>query len=123
MNSSSNSKNPTLSSLTGRGKVGDDVLPAPSLRRDSEEVKPTPIRILLADSEAVFRVGTVKILAVESDLEVVAQTESLPETLDALATTTTDVVLFGSSLSPRPAETVSEIMRRAPPKAKLVVVT
>ena len=97
--------------------------PAPSTAHDSEEAKPGPVRIILADSEAIFRVGMAKIFAVESDLEVVAQTDSLPQTLNAVATTPADVILFETGLSPTPAEAVSEIARRAPPEAKLVLVT
>ena len=39
------------------------------------------IRIILADSEAIFRVGMARIFSVESDLEVVAQTDNLPQTI------------------------------------------
>ena len=42
---------------------------------------PQPIRIILADSEAIFRVGMSKIFALQEDLEVVAQTETLAQTL------------------------------------------
>jgi len=63
-----------------------------------------------------------RIFAVEKDLEVVAQTESLPQTLDAAANTPADVILFETGLSPTPAEAVSEIARRALPEAKLVLV-
>ena len=64
-----------------------------------------------------------KIFAAENDLETVAQTESLPQTLNAVATIAADVILFETGLSPTPAEAVSEIARRAPPEAKLVLVT
>ena len=67
--------------------------------------------------------GMARILAVESDLEVVAQTESLPQTLSVIATTPADVILFETGLSPTPAEAASEIARRALPGAKLVLVT
>ena len=40
-----------------------------------------PLRIILADSEAIFRVGMSRIFAQWKDLEVVAQTETLPQTL------------------------------------------
>ena len=82
-----------------------------------------PIRIILADSEAIFRVGMARIFAVESDLEVVAQTETWPQTLNAVAATPADVILFETGLSPTPAEAVSEITRRVLPEAKLVLVT
>jgi len=87
----------------------------------SEGANPTPMRIILADSEAIFRVGMAKIFAAESDLEVVAQTESLPQTFNVIASTAADVILFETGLSPTPAEAVSEIVRRAA-QAKLVLV-
>ncbi len=104
-------------------KAREPNVPATSTERESEEGKPTPVRIILADSEAIFRVGMAKIFAAESDLDVVAQTESLPQTLHAVATVPTDVILFETGLSPTPAEAVSEIARRALPEAKLVLVT
>jgi len=82
-----------------------------------------PIRIILADSEAIFRVGMAKIFAVESDLEVVASADSIPQTLNAVASNPAEIILFETGLSPTPAEAVSEVMRRALPGAKVVVVT
>src|SRR6516165_10237508 len=108
---------------SNRGKARDDNQSASSQEHESGEVRTAPIRIILADSEAIFRVGMAKIFAVESDLEVVAQTESLPQTLNAVATTPSDVILFETGLSPTPAEAVSEIARRALPATKLVLVT
>jgi DNA-binding NarL/FixJ family response regulator len=81
------------------------------------------IRIILADSEAIFRVGMSRILAQWDDLEVVAQTETLAQTLSTVASTPADVILFEVGLSPSPADAVSEIAARAPEGAKLVVVT
>ncbi|MGC2110206.1 MAG: response regulator transcription factor [Candidatus Korobacteraceae bacterium] len=77
----------------------------------------------MADSEAIFRVGMSKILALEEDLDVVAQTETLAQTLNAVASIPADVVLFEVGLSPTPAEAISEAARRALPGAKLIVVT
>jgi len=82
-----------------------------------------PVRIILADSEAIFRVGMSRIFAQWEDLEVVAQTETLPQTLHAVAATPADVVLFEVGLAPSPADAVSEIAARALPGANLVVVT
>src|SRR5581483_6229416 len=84
---------------------------------------PRTIRIILADSEAIFRVGMSKIFALQDDLQVVAQTETLTHTLNAVATTPADVILFESGLSPNPADAISEVARRALPGAKLVLVT
>ncbi len=81
-------------------------------------------RIILADSEAIFRMGMARIFSGESDLEVVAQTDSLPQTLAVVAETPADVILFEAGLSPTPAEAVSEVARRAAlPTAKLILVT
>jgi len=122
--SSSGPRNPTWAAKpVSRGKASGEIVTAFSPPNDSEEAKPAPIRIILADSEAIFRVGIAKICTVESDLEVVAQTESLPQTLEAVATTAADVILFETGLSPTPVEAVSEIARRALPGAKLVLVT
>ncbi|HUI83654.1 MAG TPA: response regulator transcription factor [Candidatus Binatia bacterium] len=81
------------------------------------------IRIILADSEAIFRVGMSKIFALQDDLEIVAQTETLAQTLNAVATIPCDIVLFESGLSPSPPDAVSEVGRRALPGAKVILVT
>src|SRR5271166_4661477 len=123
--SSSGSKNSTWAAKSGNrgGKAREPSLLASSAAHESEEARPAPVRIILADTEAIFRVGMAKILAAESGLEVVAQTESLPQTLNVVATTAADVILFETGLSPTPAEAVSEIARGALPEAKLVLVT
>ena len=41
------------------------------------QVKPGVIRIILADSQAIYRVGIRKVFALEDDLRVVAQADSL----------------------------------------------
>src|SRR5271166_3873002 len=75
--------------------------------QNSDDVERKPIRVILADSETIFRVGMSRILALEDDLDVVAQTDTLAHTLEVLATTDADVILFESGLSPTPAEAVS----------------
>jgi two-component system, NarL family, nitrate/nitrite response regulator NarL len=85
---------------------------------DSSEL----INVILADSQAIFRVGTSKILTAESDIRVVAQTETLGETLAAVSNGNADLLLFEARISPTPVEAVSEIVKRAP-KLKLVIMT
>ncbi len=80
------------------------------------------MRIILADSEAIFRVGMGKIFALEKDLEVVAQTETLQQTLAAVSDTPADIILFEAGLSPNPSDAISEIIRRAEPGTKVIVV-
>lgn len=83
---------------------------------------PASVRVVLADSQSIFRVGVRKIFALEDDMRVVAQAETLGQTLAAVSNSPVDVVLFESSISPNPAEAVSEILKRAP-QAKVIVVT
>src|SRR6266496_81158 len=94
---------------------------APFLKKETD-ARPEPIRVILADSQAIFRVGVRKVVAVEDDLRVVAQAESLGQTLSAVAKFPADVLLFESRISPNPLEAISEIMKRAP-ELKIVVVT
>jgi DNA-binding NarL/FixJ family response regulator len=86
------------------------------------EGKRSPVRIVIADSEAIFRVGMGKIFAVERDLEVVAQTDTLAQTLTVVSNTPADVVLFEAGLSPNPSDSVSEVIRRAQPGTKVIII-
>ncbi len=86
------------------------------------ELEPRNIKIIIADSEAIFRAGMSKIFALEEDLEVVAQTENLSQTLTIVAEMEADVVLFEAGLSPTPAEGVTEVMRRALPGTKVIMI-
>src|SRR6516164_4570694 len=88
----------------------------------SLESKRFPVRVIIADSEAIFRVGMGKIFALEKDLEVVAQTENLQQTLNAVSTTPAEVILFEAGLSPNPAESVSEVTRRAEPGTRIIII-
>ena len=90
---------------------------------DTTAAVPPRIRIIIADSEAIFRVGMSKIFAQQDDLAVVAQTETMPQTLTAVASTEADVILFEAGLSPNPADAVSEVARRVHPETKIVMVT
>ncbi|MFZ0707398.1 MAG: response regulator transcription factor [Candidatus Korobacteraceae bacterium] len=87
------------------------------------DIQGSNIRIIIADSEAIFRAGMSKIFTQEPDLEVVAQTDSLAQTLATVSETEGDVLLFEAGLSLTPAEAVSEVIRRALPPAKVILVS
>jgi DNA-binding NarL/FixJ family response regulator len=72
------------------------------------------IRVILADTQSLYRVGIRKIFAGEDDIQLVAQPETLGHTLEAVAKSPADVLLFETSLSEEPAEAVAEILQRAP---------
>ncbi len=96
--------------------------PGGSAQSGPADGKRVPVRIIVADSEAIFRVGMGKIFALERDLEVVAQTETLPQTFSAASSTPADVILFEAGLSSNPPESVSEVIRRAEPGTKVIVI-
>jgi DNA-binding NarL/FixJ family response regulator len=79
-------------------------------------------RLIVADSQTIFRVGLRKIFALEDDIRVVGQAESYGQAISAIAKFNADVVLFESALAAEPAEAVSELIRRAP-NSKLIVLT
>ncbi|MGB8886854.1 MAG: response regulator transcription factor [Candidatus Korobacteraceae bacterium] len=121
---SSGSKLPRWGKQLGRRNGADaEAVASPYPEQSPSDASSSVIRIILADSEAIFRVGMSKILALESDLDVVAQTENMTQTLNAVATVPADVVLFEAGLSPTPADAISEVARRALPGAKLILVT
>jgi DNA-binding NarL/FixJ family response regulator len=61
-------------------------------------VKPGTVRIILADSQAIYRVGIRKIFALEDDIRVVAQADSLENLRAALERQPADVVLIEGGL-------------------------
>jgi DNA-binding NarL/FixJ family response regulator len=78
------------------------------------------IRVILADSQAIYRVGMKKIFAIEDDIRVVAQVETLPNLYAALQRYPTDVVLLEGQLIAGTIDAVPELVRQAP-DAKLIV--
>jgi DNA-binding NarL/FixJ family response regulator len=125
MNTTSSGSNQPrwVNEFGGHNEDETEASPTSSPLPDSVKTGTDVIRIILADSEAIFRVGMSKILGLEDDLQVVAQTETMAQTLNAVATVSADVVLFESGLSPNPADAVSEVVRRALPGAKFILVT
>jgi DNA-binding NarL/FixJ family response regulator len=80
------------------------------------------IRVILADTQAIFRAGLRKIFALEDDIRVVGQAETLQQALSAAKKFSADVVIFEAALSPNPVEAVVDLMRQSA-EIKVVVVT
>src|SRR6201991_1382572 len=78
------------------------------------------IRVILADSQAIYRVGMRKVFALEDDIRVVAQAETLENLYAALQRIPTDVVLLARQLIAGTVDAIPQFMRRAP-NAKLIV--
>jgi DNA-binding NarL/FixJ family response regulator len=80
------------------------------------------IRVIVADTQAIFRAGLRKIFALEDDIRVVGQAETLSQTVSAVKKFSADVMIFEAALSPNPAETVAELVRQSP-AVRVVVMT
>jgi DNA-binding NarL/FixJ family response regulator len=83
-------------------------------------VKPGTIRIILADSQAIYRVGIRKIFALEDDIRVVAQADSLENLRSALERHPADVVLIEGGLLTGAPNAIPDALRIAP-DVKLIV--
>jgi two-component system nitrate/nitrite response regulator NarL len=80
------------------------------------------IRVILADTQAIFRAGLRKIFALEDDIRVVGQAETLAQTLSAAKKFSADVLIFESALTANPADAVADLVKQSP-EVRLVVVT
>ena len=79
-----------------------------------ESAQAAPVRVILADTQSLYRVGIRKIFAGEDDIEIVAQPETLGHTLEAVVKSPADVLLLEASLSAEPGEAVAQILERVP---------
>ena len=87
---------------------------------DESEMPEQAIRIILADSQAIYRVGMRKVFALEDDIRVVAQAETLDNLYAALQRFPTDVVVLEGRLIAGTIDAIPQFVRRAP-EAKLIV--
>ena len=79
------------------------------------------IRVIVADSEPIFRVGMRKIFALEDDLRVLAQTETLAQTEAAIQRHPSDVLLMEAAIAAEPGESVAALLQIVP-KLKVVLI-
>jgi DNA-binding NarL/FixJ family response regulator len=82
--------------------------------------KPGAIRIILADSQAIYRVGIRKVFALEDDIRVVAQADSLENLRLAIERYPTDIVLLEGGMLAGTANVIPELLSLAP-NIKLIV--
>jgi DNA-binding NarL/FixJ family response regulator len=80
------------------------------------------IRLVLADSQTIYRVGIQKIFALENDIRVIDQAESLAGLHRAIQCLPTDVILLEGKLIAGTVDTVPELLRCAP-KLKIIVLS
>ncbi len=80
------------------------------------------VRVIVADTQAIFRAGLRKVFALEDDIRVVGQAETLAQTQSAAAKFSADVLILEAALTPNPVEAVAELLRQHP-QLRIVVVT
>jgi DNA-binding NarL/FixJ family response regulator len=85
-----------------------------------EDTSTESIRVILADSQAIYRVGMRKVFGLEDDIRVVAQAETLENLYAALLHFPTDVVVLEGQLISGTVDAIPQFVRRAP-NAKLIV--
>lgn len=71
------------------------------------------IRVIVADSQAIFRAGLRKIFAVEDDIRVVGQAETLDQALSAAKKFSAEILIFEAALAERPADAVHELLKQS----------
>ena len=87
---------------------------------DSEGADRAVIRIVLADSQAIYRVGIDNIFALEDDIRVIAQVDTLAGLHDAIQHLPPDMILLEGKLISGTVDAIPEVMRRTP-KLKIIL--
>src|SRR3954466_5983185 len=77
------------------------------------------LKIILADNQAIFRAGIAKVLAVEDDLRIVAQAQSVEQMRTIIDKFRAAVLIFSGSLQPD-LGTVCSAAKQA--QTKLIVI-
>jgi len=80
------------------------------------------VRVIVADTQAIFRAGLRKVFALEDDIRVVGQAETLAQAQTAVKKFSSDVVIFEAALAQNPVEAVADLLRQNP-QIRIVVVT
>jgi len=78
------------------------------------------IRVILADTQSIYRVGIRKVFALEDDIRVVAQVDTLDDLRSALRHFPSNIVLLEGSLIAGASDAMAELMQLAP-QARFIV--
>ena len=101
-----------------------DELPSPgeaqSEATENSTAASSLIRIILADSQAIYRVGMRKVFALEDDIRVVAQVDTLENLPAAVQRFPSDIVLLEGSLLAGSSNVIPDLLKLAP-ETKVIV--
>src|SRR6266702_63508 len=86
----------------------------PRLAPPEMESREQFIRVIVADSQAIFRAGLRKIFAVEDDIRVVGQAETLDQAVSAAKKFSAEILIFEAALAENPIDAAQEILKQAP---------
>ena len=87
---------------------------SPEVEPADASVKPGTIRVIIADSQAIYRVGIRKVFALEDDIRVVAQADTLENLRSAIDRYPTDVVLLEGGLLAGTTNAIPALLKSAP---------
>lgn len=82
-----------------------------------------PIRVLVADPQHIARLGTVHVLGQQSDIEVVADTGNVKETLTLLRNYYVDVLITEVAFPETPVSSLIRILSEIPTKVSILLLT
>lgn len=94
---------------------------APSPGNTTVAHRDNPTRVILADSQAIFRVGMSKVFAAEPDIHVIAQSDGLSNLRSTLKQHPADVLLLDWNILGGHTEFVPELIKTGPAPIKMIV--
>ena len=106
--------------MTGRKMTVNKSHDAAELEAEESVANPNAIRIILADSQAIYRVGIRKIFALEDDLRVVAQADTMENLFAAVERYPSDVLLMEAGLLAGTVDAIPNLLKTAP-EIKIIV--
>jgi len=112
--------NSAKSTANGDNPSNNNGLEQPNANGREASNTTTAIRVILADSQTIYRVGMKKVFALEDDIRVVAQAESFANLLIALERYPTDVVVLEGQLIAGTVNAIPELVKHSP-DAKIIV--
>ena len=80
----------------------------------------TPVRVIIADSQAIYRVGMSRVFAAEGDIQVVGQADTLVTLRTLLKQQVADVLLLDWSMLGGQSDAVGELIKLGP-QLKVIV--